>query len=223
MTDPYARPYERPEDADLTIPLVPDSGYHQPSQPPFTDETLVDPFPQAPRDAWAVPPAQEFGYQPTPGYAGSTPSPAPVQPQANYTQPQVGQQPRYQPYPASDYPPLGAYSTTPQPTQPAAVAPWTASAPVPYAFSESSLPEHPSATTSLVLGILGIVGLWPLGPIAWIVGAKAKREMLSNPGRWRPSGSLTAGVVLGVITTVLMALMLLAILFFVFLIAVASA
>ena len=54
MTNPYARPYERPEDADLTIPLVPDSGYSQPSQPPFTEETLVDPLPQAPRDPWGV-------------------------------------------------------------------------------------------------------------------------------------------------------------------------
>ena len=64
--------------------------------------------------------------------------------------------------------------------------------------------------------------LWPLGPIAWIVGAKAKREMRAEPGRWRSSGSLTTGVVLGVITTVLMVLMTLAILFFVFLVAVAS-
>lgn len=222
MTNPYARPYERPEDADLTIPLVPDSGYSQPSQPPFTEETLIDPLPQAPRGSWDVPPAQEFGYNPTPGYAASAPSPAPAQPQPNYTQPQVGQQPSYQPYPTSDYPPVGTYLTTPQPTQPSAVAPWTASAPVPYAFSEASLPEHPSATTTLVLGILGIVGLWPLGLIAWVVGAKAKREMRTNPGRWRPSGSLTAGVVLGVITTALMALMMLAILFFVFLFAVAS-
>jgi len=222
MTNPYARPYERPEDADLTIPLVPDSGYSQPSQPPFTEETLVDPLPQAPRDPSGVASAQEFGYNPTPGQAPTGSSPQPAQTQPNYTQPQVGQQSSYQPYPASDYPPMAAYPTTAQPTQPSAVAPWSASAPVPYAFSEAALPEHPSATTALVLGILGIVGLWPLGPIAWIVGAKAKREMRAEPGRWRSSGSLTTGVVLGVITTVLMVLMTLAILFFVFLVAVAS-
>lgn len=236
MSNPYARPANQPDDADLTIPLVPDAGYGQPSQPPFTEETLIDPLPQAPRTSWDSTPAQEFGYNPTPGYSSADPyssfandassyaqpgpqrqpsgypssAPAPVA-EPNYAQPQVGYSPgAYQPYPAA---------ANRQPA-PAPVAPWTASAPVPYTFSEASLPEHPNATSSLVLGILGIVGVWPLGPIAWFLSARAKQEMRQNPGRWRSSGSLTAGMVLGVITTVMLAFAVLAFLLFMFAIVV---
>lgn len=242
MINPYARPADQPDDADLTIPLLPGSGYAQPSQPPFTEETLVEPLPPA---SWDVPSAQEFGYNPTPGLTAPVPGgnagphpfesasypqaapqrpasayPGPAAPsrttEPNYVQPEVG---GYQPYPSATAYPSAAYQATPYQnatyqSAPAPVAPWSASAPVPYTFSEAALPEHPNATTSLVLGILGIIGISPLGPIAWYLGAKGKRQMRENPGRWRPSGSLTAGVVLGAITTIFMLLALLAFVLF---------
>ena len=57
--------------------------------------------------------------------------------------------------------------------------------------------------------VLGIVGLFTnfmllpfVSPIAWYLGAKARREMARHPGVYSDSGKLTAGVTLGVIGTV---------------------
>jgi multisubunit Na+/H+ antiporter MnhG subunit len=41
-----------------------------------------------------------------------------------------------------------------------------------------------------------------VSPIAWYLGAKARREMARHPGVYSDSGKLTAGVTLGVIGTV---------------------
>lgn len=71
--------------------------------------------------------------------------------------------------------------------------------------------EHPSATTSLVLGILGLVLFPPLAPVAWAMAARGRREAALQPGRYRTSGSLQAGYVLGVIGTVVLALVVLVI------------
>lgn len=70
---------------------------------------------------------------------------------------------------------------------------------------------HPSATASLVLGILGLVLFAPLAPVAWAMAARGKREATLQPGRYRTSGSLQAGYVLGVIGTVVLALVVLGI------------
>jgi hypothetical protein len=40
-----------------------------------------------------------------------------------------------------------------------------------------------------------------LAPIAWVIGGRGRREMRQYPGRWAPSGSLTAGWVMGIIGT----------------------
>lgn len=64
-------------------------------------------------------------------------------------------------------------------------------------------PEHPNATATLVLGIVGLATLFVafpfISPVAWYLGARARREMAADPGRYRSSGSLTAGYVLGII------------------------
>ena len=66
------------------------------------------------------------------------------------------------------------------------------------------LPVHPQATTVFVLGLIGIlitcVG-FILGPIAWIKGNGARREIAL--GRYAESGMLTAGWVMGIIATFL--------------------
>ena len=214
MTDPFARPPgQQPDDSDPTVPLVPDSGYAPASQPPFGEETLVDPLGNA---GWDTP-AQEFGYTPTPGWPGSAPSaPGPTTPARGYDWPSAGA-PGYA-EPNYVQPDLGGPVSAYQAYPPAAAAPWTAAPPVPYHFSEPVPPEHPNATPALVLGILGIVGFWPLGPVAWFLGAKGRRDIRRNPGRWRSSGTLTAGVVLGAITTTLLALTAFAITMFVLLV-----
>jgi len=122
--------------------------------------------------------------------AGSGPSPsqqwtAAAQPWAAGTGPS---------YPGQQYPGQ-QYSGQPYPGQP---------------YPGSYQPDHPSATTALVLGILGLVVFAPLAPFAWGIAAKARTEIRQSPGRYRAAGSLQAGYVLGIIGTVLLALGILA-------------
>ena len=73
------------------------------------------------------------------------------------------------------------------------------------------LPKHPQAMTSMGLGIAALAGVWflllpiLLAPVAWWLGAKAKREIAAEPERWSGQGEAQAGVIMGVIGTVLLA------------------
>jgi hypothetical protein len=63
----------------------------------------------------------------------------------------------------------------------------------------------------LWLGVIGLVGSFlalplVLGPFAWAAGARARREIAAAPQRWTGSGEATAGMVLGIINTVLLVL-----------------
>ena len=61
------------------------------------------------------------------------------------------------------------------------------------------------------LGIAALAGvfilLFPilLSPVAWWLGAKAKREIAAEPERWSGAGEAQAAVIMGVIGTVLLA------------------
>ncbi|MGZ5372713.1 MAG: DUF4190 domain-containing protein [Aeromicrobium sp.] len=74
-------------------------------------------------------------------------------------------------------------------------------------------PKHPQAQTAMVLGIVALAGglscLLPIliSPFAWYIGAKVRREMAAEPGRWSGKGEAQAGFVMGIIGTVLIALM----------------
>ena len=84
----------------------------------------------------------------------------------------------------------------------------------PSAYSSRPSADHPNATTILVLGILSIVVCGVLGPIAWVMGNNAMREMNANPGvEYRNRGNVSAGRVCGIIGTVMLALSVLAFLF----------
>lgn len=63
-----------------------------------------------------------------------------------------------------------------------------------------------NATLILVLGILGIVCLPILAPVAWIMGNKALAEIDSGLGNPQERGLIVAGRILGIIGTVLMIL-----------------
>jgi hypothetical protein len=144
--------------------------------------------------------------------------------QTNYVQPQVAPQQPYRPTATRGFAePSGAadtigpqniyqgYPTAPT-TQPAQQQPaWPAviQDPVGYDYGYSNpanLSEHPNAVLSLVLGLIGLFFFQLLSPVAWYLAAKGRREMAAFPGRWRPSGSLTAGLVLGIIGTVFLGL-----------------
>jgi hypothetical protein len=70
----------------------------------------------------------------------------------------------------------------------------------------------------MVLGIIGLVGIALCGgltlilsPAAWVVGAKAVREIDASQGRYAGRDRAQAGKVMGIIGTVLLALGILAV------------
>lgn len=69
-------------------------------------------------------------------------------------------------------------------------------------------PEHPQATTILILGIVGLF-VAITGPFAWIMGNKARKEIAA--GQYAPSTSLTVGWVLGIISTIYLVVMVVAV------------
>lgn len=90
--------------------------------------------------------------------------------------------------------------------------------PMPYGYYPV-LPEHPSATTVLILGILSMVLGGITGPFAWVMGSKARREVRENPGTYREGGTLTVGWVLGIVGTCYLALMVVFVIIYVVVIA----
>lgn len=77
---------------------------------------------------------------------------------------------------------------------------YPAHAPIQYA------PDHPRATTSLVLGILGIVPCQLLAPVAWWVGKKTLDEIDASHGMLGGRTAAQAGYIMGIVGTVLLAL-----------------
>lgn len=85
-------------------------------------------------------------------------------------------------YPPYDYPP-GGYPGYPQYGRP---------------------PDHPQTTTIMVLGILSLVCCQLLGPIAWFMGHKARREIDYSGGMLGGRGNVTVGYVCGIVATCLL-------------------
>ena len=79
-------------------------------------------------------------------------------------------------------------------------------------FTPYAAPDHPSATTALVLGLVSLVGGLMCGvpllvaPFAWVTGARARREIRASNGQLGGEGTAQAGMVLGIVGTVLLAL-----------------
>lgn len=197
-------PYSGATGTEPTVPMRQPQGYAQPDDLGM-EPTIVDPFGASERphpdfsyggvagstgqrDDWGV--GSEPAMSAT-SYTGSSRTALPGYAQPGYAEPDAVPpvQAVYQPYPA--------------PTMPAA-APLVASYPPPQAYGYVQLPEHPSAIPSLVLGLVGLVLAIPFAsPIAWYLAARGQRESQLQPGRWRTSGMLTVGLVLGIIGTVI--------------------
>lgn len=112
----------------------------------------------------------------------------------------------YQPYD-----PTATYSSPSQHDpgyMPPRVADLRAQPPVPYpdmpypTVPAGVRPEHPQSTVILVLGILSFVCGLILGPVAWGLGNKAKREC--EAGLYRLTDPLRIGRVLGMVATILL-------------------
>lgn len=83
------------------------------------------------------------------------------------------------------------------------------------------LREHPSGTTILVLGILSLVVCQILGPFAWSMGNNALAEIDASPGSYSNRGSVSAGRICGMVSTILLAISIVLVIVFV-IIAVAA-
>lgn len=68
-------------------------------------------------------------------------------------------------------------------------------------------PSHPQATTALVLGILGLALCPFVGIAAFVLGGRARRDIDATPGQWGGRGIATAGWVLGILSIVYAALL----------------
>jgi uncharacterized membrane protein YjgN (DUF898 family) len=64
--------------------------------------------------------------------------------------------------------------------------------------------DHPQGTLILILGILSLVCIQLLGPVAWIMGNKALREIDAAPGAYSNRSTVNAGRICGIISTVLL-------------------
>ncbi len=77
-------------------------------------------------------------------------------------------------------------------------------------------PQHPSATTALILGILSFVLCGPFtGVPAYIIGKRAEREIVAANGALSGDGMAKAGWILGLISIILTVLSLVALVLFV--------
>ncbi|MEO5708557.1 MAG: DUF4190 domain-containing protein [Nocardioidaceae bacterium] len=87
--------------------------------------------------------------------------------------------------------------------------------PMPYGqapgYPVQFAPEHPQATTSLVLGIIGLVLCSVVAPFAWRLGKRTLDEIDASQGQVGGRGAAQAGYVLGIIGTVVLGLALLVI------------
>lgn len=67
-------------------------------------------------------------------------------------------------------------------------------------------PDHPKATTVLVLGIVSLVLCQVVGPFAWSMGKSTLAEIDASNGRVGGRGAASAGYILGIISTILLGL-----------------
>ncbi|HEY5845867.1 MAG TPA: hypothetical protein VIT42_03645 [Microlunatus sp.] len=133
--------------------------------------------------------------------------PDPVQP--SYQQPPpdpsgYGQPAVYPPPEQTGYPPQPAYGQQPvYGQQPAyGVNPYQQPA---YGYVP---PNHPQATTAMILGIVGLTLCPFVGIAGFVMGGRVRREIDAAPGQWSGRGLATAGWVLGIISIVYAALVL---------------
>lgn len=191
-----------------------------PDQDPQSDENLPPTH-----QPYGTPPAPQYPYgtSPDPGAQGQDPygqSPygQPAYGEPPYGQPAYGQSPYGQPaygQPQHGQQPFGqppAYGQPPYGQPPYGQGGYGYGAPA---------ANHPSATTALVLSLIGLAGIafcggvtLVLSPFAWRIGARAVREIDQSQGRLGGRDQANAGKIMGLIGTVLLALGLLGILAF---------
>jgi hypothetical protein len=154
------------------------------------------------RDDFSLPPThQPYGQQP-PQYG------QPQHDQPPYGQPQYGQPPYGQGGYGQQYgQPYGQ-----QPAQP----PYGAAPGYGYGYPGQAPVKHPQATTALVLSLVALVGLFVCGlplvlaPFGWRMGARVVGEIDAYPETYGGRDQANAARIIGLIGTVLLALVVVA-------------
>jgi hypothetical protein len=164
------------------------------------------------------PPAQTNPYETRPT-SGHQPTPPPYgQPSAPPSAPSYGQQPYGQQGYGQGQPAYGDQQGYPQQQQ------WGQPG-----YGTHQPETHRSATTAMVLGLIGLVGIMfcggltlVLSPFAWVIGGRAVKEIDANPGRYSGRDQAQGGRIMGIIGTVLLVLGLIGIVLFIGLIALGT-
>lgn len=172
-----------------------------PQGTPGADDQIHPPYSDPTAPIYDAPPPPPPAAAPPPPPAAAVPPP----PQ-QYSPPP----PASQPTPGAAYPSYGQ----PMPPQPGYPPP---GAPVPgYApYGGYAGVEHPKGTMVLVLGILSIAVCQILGPFAWVQGRNALREIDTSGQPYSNRGQVQAGMICGIVGSVLL---LLGLLYFAFII-----
>ena len=85
----------------------------------------------------------------------------------------------------------------------------------PYGYGGPALPAHPQVGTAFVLGLVSLIGGFAcglpivVGPFAWSMGARVRKDIDANPGQYSGRDRATAAMVMGMIATGFLALALL--------------
>jgi hypothetical protein len=198
--------------SDETQPITGTGGSPTPPSPP-----AGTPY-AAPSGPGAVPPpvnpyGQATGQQAQPGWNPYADPGAPYQQAAPPPQPTT-------PYPQGPYggagylPPQNPYARPHEYGEPQ--NPY--GSPYQPAYAGGLAQNHPTATTAMVLGIIGLASiaicagvLLVVSPVAWILGGQAVKEIDASRGRYAGRDRAQAGRVMGIIGTVLLVLGVLAI------------
>ena len=149
---------------------------------------------------------------------------------------QYGQPPYGQPGYGQQQPPYGQPYQQPPTASPPTATRRRAASPVrrwPRATrrtppSRPPRPDHPQSTLALVLGIVGLVFGFSCGvgflasPFAWALGRNAVKEIQASHGRLGGEGTAKAGMITGIVGTVLLVLGVLLLIGFAILIAVSD-
>lgn len=136
--------------------------------------------------------------------------------------PQPEQQPYQQPYQQQPY--QQPYQQEPYQQEPYQQQPYQQ--PYyhqPYYQQYGPPPDHPQATTALILGIIGVVMCQLLGPVAFVIGRKALREIDASGGTLGGRSNAQVGYILGIVSMVLLVvLVVVPIAWFIFVVAISA-
>jgi len=172
---------------------------------------------QAPEQSPETPAAPEQpGYWESQASAGAPDAGAQFNPQSAYPSHQApNQPPAGYPAPGQQYPPPYGQPAYPQYGQPQYPQPPYGQPQYGYpGYPVYGPPEHPRTNLAFVLGLVGGPGAFATcglsllaAPFAWYFAVMVRRELAAAPGRYSADTSkVTAGLILGIIGTALLAL-----------------